>query len=155
VEVFAEENSRVSEGVVGLREATFSWSNETDGSLTPSRRSFTLKIEGELMFKQGCVNLIIGPTGSGKTSLLMALLGWLHCFFHVCISLDDGFQVKCILYRRGLVLGSIFREKAAWRMQHRNHGSRTRQSGSGVRFLPEHYVDSRPAGKHCIWSTVR
>lgn len=81
VEVFAEGDSRVGEDVVGLRDATFSWSNETDGSLTPSRRSFTLKIEDELTFKQGSINLIIGPTGSGKTSLLMALLGWLESFF--------------------------------------------------------------------------
>ncbi|EED81004.1 predicted protein, partial [Postia placenta Mad-698-R] len=31
-----------------------------------------------LVFKQGRINLIIGPTGSGKTSLLMALLGEMH-----------------------------------------------------------------------------
>ena len=31
-----------------------------------------------MIFKQGKINLIIGPTGCGKTSLLMALLGELH-----------------------------------------------------------------------------
>ena len=31
-----------------------------------------------MVFKQGKVNLIVGPTGCGKTSLLMALLGELH-----------------------------------------------------------------------------
>lgn len=60
------------------------------------RRNFTLCVEGEVVFKRGSLNLIIGPTGSGmcffcvlcksltldllmllvseKTSLLMALL---------------------------------------------------------------------------------
>ncbi|KAJ7042608.1 hypothetical protein C8F04DRAFT_1252025 [Mycena alexandri] len=64
---------------IGFRDATFAWSSEkTDGTLTPSRRKFMLKIEGEMLFKHGCINLIVGPTGSGKTSLLMALLGEMH-----------------------------------------------------------------------------
>ncbi|KAJ7646949.1 hypothetical protein FB45DRAFT_891892 [Roridomyces roridus] len=51
--------------VVGFRDATFAWSNdEADGSLTPSSRRFLLKIEGELLFKSDCVNLVVGPTGS-------------------------------------------------------------------------------------------
>lgn len=48
------------------------------GVMTPSRRNFVLRVEDELVFKRGKINLIIGPTGSGKTSLLMALLG--TCF---------------------------------------------------------------------------
>ncbi|KAJ7481603.1 hypothetical protein FB451DRAFT_1030640 [Mycena latifolia] len=65
--------------IIGFRDATFTWSNdETDGTLTPSSRRFLLKIEGEVFFKPGCVNLVVGPTGSGKTSLLMALLGEMH-----------------------------------------------------------------------------
>ena len=50
------------------------------GVLTPgsSRRHFTLRIQDEVIFKQGKINLIVGPTGCGKTSLLMALLGELH-----------------------------------------------------------------------------
>ncbi|KAJ7275444.1 hypothetical protein B0H12DRAFT_1199540 [Mycena haematopus] len=61
---------------IGFRDATFAWSSEKmDGSLTPSRRKFTLKVEGEMLFQPGCINLVVGPTGSGKTSLLMALLG--------------------------------------------------------------------------------
>ncbi|KAJ7101009.1 hypothetical protein C8R43DRAFT_1141277 [Mycena crocata] len=64
---------------IGFCDATFAWSSEkTDGSVTPSRRKFMLKIDGEMLFKPGCVNLIVGPTGSGKTSLLMALLGEMH-----------------------------------------------------------------------------
>ena len=30
------------------------------------------------MFKKGGFNVIVGPTGSGKTSMLMALLGEMH-----------------------------------------------------------------------------
>ncbi|KAF8157942.1 P-loop containing nucleoside triphosphate hydrolase protein [Crassisporium funariophilum] len=63
---------------IGFENATFSWSKDEDGSLTPSSRSFKLRIDGELFFKRECINLIIGPTGSGKTSMLMALLGEMH-----------------------------------------------------------------------------
>ncbi|KAJ6479415.1 hypothetical protein C8R47DRAFT_1322641 [Mycena vitilis] len=63
---------------VGFRNATFSWSKQYDGSLTPSHRQFLLKIEGDLFFERGRINLVVGPTGSGKTSLLMALLGEMH-----------------------------------------------------------------------------
>ncbi|KAJ7693691.1 P-loop containing nucleoside triphosphate hydrolase protein, partial [Mycena rosella] len=64
---------------IGFRDATFAWSSEkTDGTLTPSKRQFMLKIDGEVFFKPGCINLVVGPTGSGKTSLLMALLGEMH-----------------------------------------------------------------------------
>ncbi|KAF8182307.1 multidrug resistance-associated ABC transporter [Pholiota molesta] len=43
-----------------------------------SRRSYRLRVDDELFFKPDCINLIIGPTGSGKTSMLMALLGEMH-----------------------------------------------------------------------------
>lgn len=60
--------------VIGFCDASFVWST-VDGSLTPSRRKFRLTIDDEVIFRRGKLNLIIGPTGSGKTSLLMALLG--------------------------------------------------------------------------------
>ncbi|VDB89909.1 unnamed protein product [Peniophora sp. CBMAI 1063] len=64
---------------IGINDASFTWSaTSTDGSLTPSRRTFTLRVPDKLEFKRGAVNLIVGPTGSGKTSLLMALLGEMH-----------------------------------------------------------------------------
>ncbi|KAI1795060.1 hypothetical protein LXA43DRAFT_1080347 [Ganoderma leucocontextum] len=70
----------VERDVIGIRGASFTWSNDNDGSVTPgpNRRNFTLRIEDEVAFKRGAFNLIVGPTGSGKTSLLMALLGELH-----------------------------------------------------------------------------
>ncbi|KAH9056241.1 hypothetical protein EDB87DRAFT_1676120 [Lactarius vividus] len=71
--------SHFDQDVIGFQNASFTWTNEDpDGTLTPSRRRFTLRVQGELLFKRGCFNLIIGPTGSGKTSLLMALLGEMH-----------------------------------------------------------------------------
>lgn len=49
--------------VIGFKNTTFAWSEEfKNGILTPSRRSFKLKIDGELLFKNGCINLITGPT---------------------------------------------------------------------------------------------
>ena len=65
---------------LGIRGASFTWSNDNDGALTPgpNRRNFTLRIEDEVAFRRGRINLVVGPTGAGKTSLLMALLGELH-----------------------------------------------------------------------------
>lgn len=64
---------------IGIGRAYFTWSNESfDGSVTPSRQAFRLRVDEELQFKRGGFNLIVGPTGSGKTSLLMALLGEMH-----------------------------------------------------------------------------
>ncbi|KAF8816575.1 hypothetical protein BYT27DRAFT_7127650, partial [Phlegmacium glaucopus] len=67
------------EDEIGFKNATFSWSVESpSGTSTPSNRTFRLHIGGEQLFKRDCINLIIGPTGSGKTSVLMALLGEMH-----------------------------------------------------------------------------
>ncbi|KAH9019330.1 hypothetical protein EDB83DRAFT_2508434 [Lactarius deliciosus] len=77
--VMLTDASHFDQDVIGFQNASFTWSNDdADGTLTPSRRRFTLRVQGELLFKPGCFNLIIGPTGSGKTSLLMALLGEMH-----------------------------------------------------------------------------
>jgi ABC-type uncharacterized transport system fused permease/ATPase subunit len=74
------DSSAAHQSDIGFSKASFSWSNEsaTDGTLTPSRQTFRLHIDDELIFKKGGFNLIIGPTGSGKTSMLMALLGEMH-----------------------------------------------------------------------------
>ncbi|KAF8799457.1 multidrug resistance-associated ABC transporter [Phlegmacium glaucopus] len=67
------------ENDIGFKNATFSWSVESPSdSSIPSNRAFQLHISGEQLFKRDCINLIIGPTGSGKTSMLMALLGEMH-----------------------------------------------------------------------------
>ncbi|KAI0291829.1 hypothetical protein BC826DRAFT_1105763 [Russula brevipes] len=78
--VMLTDASHFDRDVIGFQNASFTWSNDdlNDGTFTPSGRKFTLRVDGELLFKRGCFNLIIGPTGSGKTSLLMALLGEMH-----------------------------------------------------------------------------
>ncbi|KAF7440791.1 hypothetical protein PC9H_001139 [Pleurotus ostreatus] len=60
-----------------IREASFTWDAEKPVP-GQSRRNFVLKIDGEVLFKRNGINAILGPTGSGKTSLLMALLGEMH-----------------------------------------------------------------------------
>ncbi|KAJ8520559.1 hypothetical protein ONZ45_g2613 [Pleurotus djamor] len=69
-------------GDIGFSDATFMWSvgdaEINDGALTPSKRKFVFRVDGELIFKKNAINLVVGPTGSGKTSLLMALLGEMH-----------------------------------------------------------------------------
>ena len=77
------------DGTIGIKQTTFTWAN--DGASSPSsvstpttpvtvgsgrmRRRFVLNVDGEVLFRRGRINLVVGPTGSGKTSLLMALLG--------------------------------------------------------------------------------
>ncbi|KAL0950659.1 hypothetical protein HGRIS_007445 [Hohenbuehelia grisea] len=91
--------------VIGFHDASFTWSvadtesqtsstatsgNGAEAPAIPVKRNFALNIEGELLFRRGCMNLIVGPTGSGKTSLLMALLGEMH---FVPKSLDSWYQL--------------------------------------------------------------
>lgn len=73
-----EESSQMAPSEIGFQHAAFSWSSGTSGTQTPSTRHFSLHIEGKLIFKRGSINIVVGPTGSGKTSLLMALLGEMH-----------------------------------------------------------------------------
>lgn len=63
-----------NESAIGFCNAGFTWSSVSLGSST-LRQSFQLQIDGELLFQRQSINMIIGPTGCGKTSLLMALLG--------------------------------------------------------------------------------
>lgn len=49
--------------VIGFNNATFSWTLDAqDGTATPSRRAYRLRIDNELIFKRDEINLIIGPT---------------------------------------------------------------------------------------------
>jgi ABC-type multidrug transport system fused ATPase/permease subunit len=76
---------------IGVSRASFTWSAEASsatstpttpstpgGARTGGKGRFRLRIEDDLIFKKGEINLIVGPTGSGKTSVLMALLGEMH-----------------------------------------------------------------------------
>ncbi|TID16010.1 hypothetical protein E6O75_ATG09068 [Venturia nashicola] len=53
---------------VGFKQGTFSWGNQDD------EEAFKLR-DMNLEFQTNVINLIVGPTGSGKTSMLLALLG--------------------------------------------------------------------------------
>ncbi|KAJ4482142.1 P-loop containing nucleoside triphosphate hydrolase protein [Lentinula aciculospora] len=64
--------------MIGFRNASFTWTKSASGTTTPSRRSFKLSVSGDLQFSPNVFNLVVGPTGSGKTSLLLALLGEMH-----------------------------------------------------------------------------
>ena len=92
------EDVSVDHQEIGFNDAIFSWTEACDGTLTPSRREFSLHLEGDVFFRRGALNMVVGPTGSGKTSLLMALLGTLlphrYCFAAIDLSLHrrDAFH---------------------------------------------------------------
>ena len=44
--------------VLGFRDASFVWSNDR----ATDAQAFVLRVDGELLFKQGGINLVIGPT---------------------------------------------------------------------------------------------
>ncbi len=69
-------HSIIREDILGIRATTFSWSEQDGEASTPlATRAFRLHIDEELNFEPSHVNLVVGPTGSGKTALLLALLG--------------------------------------------------------------------------------
>ncbi|KXT04927.1 hypothetical protein AC578_3478 [Pseudocercospora eumusae] len=62
-----DEYDEDGEPLIGFKQGTFSWGGR-------GAEDFKM-IDLDLNFKVGQLNVVIGPTGSGKTSLLMALLG--------------------------------------------------------------------------------
>ena len=64
---------------VGFGRVHFTWARErsSDSTMT-SRAVFLLRIDDDIVFRRRAFNLVVGPTGSGKTSVLMALLGEMH-----------------------------------------------------------------------------
>ncbi|KAF5323760.1 hypothetical protein D9619_012892 [Psilocybe cf. subviscida] len=64
---------------IGFRQVSFAWSAASLKDSSPAtRRAFKLNIPNEVIFKSNSFNLVVGPTGSGKNSILMALLGEMH-----------------------------------------------------------------------------
>lgn len=56
-------NQNYHGGVIGFKDASFSWSDDpSDGSMTPTRRSFNLRVSGAMFFKPNSINMVIGPT---------------------------------------------------------------------------------------------
>ncbi|KAI5122628.1 hypothetical protein M0805_008717 [Coniferiporia weirii] len=69
--------------IIGFNDCSFSWDSfDNEGSHLSrrpnTRKQFKLRFDGEVTFKRGHINLIVGPTASGKTSVLMALLGEMY-----------------------------------------------------------------------------
>jgi len=54
--------SNIIDAEIGFRNATFMWSKEAAENTAEAERSFKLRIDGEILFKRGTVNLIVGPT---------------------------------------------------------------------------------------------
>ncbi|KAI4203953.1 MAG: hypothetical protein LQ348_001366 [Seirophora lacunosa] len=59
--------------LIGFDNATFTWGGK-DSAESGESKAFRM-IDLHVKFSIGALNLVVGPTGSGKTSLLMALLG--------------------------------------------------------------------------------
>ena len=64
-----------AEGRIGFRGVSFSWDpfdsekkNGVTNTNLKKRKSFKLKFDEEVVFRTGQVNLILGPTASGKVS---------------------------------------------------------------------------------------
>lgn len=70
----AAELEAQEQGLVRLKNATFAWGVDSDNK---NIMNFRLRVP-DVTFSKGKVNLICGPTGSGKSSFLAALIGELH-----------------------------------------------------------------------------
>lgn len=93
--------------LVGFENASFSWNSA-------SAKDFKLK-DLNITFKPGKLNVVIGPTGAGKTSLLLALLGEMeltagHVHLPGMIPRDD----LVIDPRTGLTESVAFCSQSAW-----------------------------------------
>lgn len=60
-----------SQDIIGFKECTLSWDSFDKGeTATPKkhhgRKQFNLRFDNEVVFKRGQINIIVGPTASGK-----------------------------------------------------------------------------------------
>jgi translation initiation factor RLI1 len=110
------------EGLIRLKHAEFNWGS-SKGTETPG---FSLKVE-DVTFVKGKINLITGPTGSGKSSFLKVSL--------------DHLQYRHKLTSSRLLLAnstssiipdhsSTYPALVASRTQPRNHGVSPKPSGT-------------------------
>ncbi|KZV91873.1 hypothetical protein EXIGLDRAFT_675729 [Exidia glandulosa HHB12029] len=125
--------------VIGFQDSSFSWTasdsssrSRSGRSSTPGagRRDFALRVSGSLRFVPGALNLVVGPTGCGKTSLLLALCGELHfvpqtpaAWFDlpsgggVAYAAQEGW-VQNETIRDNIVFGAPFDEERYWSVIH-------------------------------------
>ncbi|KAF2810986.1 uncharacterized protein BDZ99DRAFT_415278 [Mytilinidion resinicola] len=73
VQLKNEEKDDHDQPVIGFEDGTFSWGGK-DMENQGAQDAFKL-MDLNVKFRVGELNVIVGPTGSGKTSVLMALLG--------------------------------------------------------------------------------
>lgn len=73
VQLLHDNVDETGEPIIGFESATFTWGGKD--ALTLDGTTAFRMIDMNIRFKVGQLNVIAGPTGSGKTSLLMALLG--------------------------------------------------------------------------------
>lgn len=67
-------------GKIGFNNCSFSWESleGIEGSTRNTRKAFRLRIDGEVIFQSGKINLIVGPTASGKVNYLPLPLPFLR-----------------------------------------------------------------------------
>lgn len=72
-QLISQRKDEAGEPIIGFENATFSWGGK---DLTEQTAADAFKLmDLDLKFRVGELNIVAGPTGSGKTSLLMGLLG--------------------------------------------------------------------------------
>ena len=72
-QLLQEPKDEAGETVIGFERATLTWGAK-DAHTVDGQTAFRM-IDMDIRFVVGHLNIVAGPTGSGKTSLLMALLG--------------------------------------------------------------------------------
>ncbi|CAA7260747.1 unnamed protein product [Cyclocybe aegerita] len=122
-----------SNDLVGFKDAMFTWSKEG---------------KEDLRF----INLIIGPTGSGKTSILMALLGEMH---FIWMGADSWFSLpRCggVAYaaqeslvqndtiRNNILFGSLYDEERYEKVAVRRHESKARVTLARAIYSPAEII---------------
>ncbi|KAL9027013.1 MAG: hypothetical protein Q9196_004406 [Gyalolechia fulgens] len=99
--------------VIGFEHATLTWGSK-DTTNSSESRAFRM-IDLNIKFSIGSLNLVVGPTGSGKTSLLMALLGEMTKL-HGSVFLPGGLSQEDLLKdpQTGLTDSVAYCAQQAW-----------------------------------------
>ncbi|OCK81762.1 hypothetical protein K432DRAFT_424668 [Lepidopterella palustris CBS 459.81] len=99
--------------IIGFDNGTFSWGGK-DMKDKDSADAFKL-MDVDVRFRVGELNVIVGPTGSGKTSLLMALLGEMTCLKgSVCLPGGRSREDLMIDPNTGLTESVAYCAQQAW-----------------------------------------
>ena len=100
------------EDFIGIRDATLTWGSKNESSELENPAFRLIKID--VKFQVGGLNVIAGPTGSGKTSLLMALLGEMT-LLNGHVYLPGGYDRLNLLPREdGLTESVAYCAQQAW-----------------------------------------